>query len=240
MDRERALLRPHPQPPLPRGGRGVSRARTCLEGMKARSCLHQAAAALGHATIALSRLSGSGGRTGVRAYQRAACPCSRIRCGRGAPASALLCRTAVPLSALTPSPSPTLWARGVGAHGGAPCCAFPLSRLAGEGDKGGEGNKARLPVHACTGENSPRCRDSVPNRCTLVRFVSLSRGAGEGERAAPLAHFVGEEPGLRATKLLNPREIAPNSPRIAPSPLDIRAKMCYTIDVNGATPEEPP
>jgi len=51
---------------------------------------------------------------------------------------------------------------------------------------------------------------------------------------------VGEEPGLRATKLLNPREIAPNSPRIAPSPLDIRAKMCYTIDVNGATPEDPP
>ena len=108
------------------------------------------------------------------------------------------------------------------------------------GDKGGEGNKARLPVHACTGENSPRCRDSVPNRCTLVRFVSLSRGAGEGERAAPLAHFVGEEPGLRATKLLNPREIAPNSPRIAPSPLDIRAKMCYTMHVIGATSEEPP
>ena len=115
--------------------------------------------------------------------------------------------------------------------------SVPLSRLAGEGDKGGEGNKARLPVHACTGENSPRCRDSVPNRCTLVRFVSLSRGAGEGERAAPLAHFVGEEPGLRATKLLNPRKIPLNFPRIAPSPLDIRAKMCYTIDVNGATPE---
>jgi UDP-3-O-[3-hydroxymyristoyl] N-acetylglucosamine deacetylase len=33
-------------------------------------------------------------------------------------------------SALTPSPSPTAWERGVG---------FPLSRLAGEGDKGGEG-----------------------------------------------------------------------------------------------------
>ena len=45
---------------------------------------------------------------------------------------------------------------------------------------------------------------------------------------------------MRATKLLNPREIAPNFPRIAPSPLDIRAKMCYTIDVNGATPEDPP
>ena len=29
--------------------------------------------------------------------------------------------------------------RGVGAHGGAPCCAFPLARPAGEGDTGGEG-----------------------------------------------------------------------------------------------------
>ena len=58
-----------------------------------------------------------------------------------------------------------------------------------------------------------------------------------GQRAAPLAHFVGEEPGLRATKLLNPRKIPLNFPRIAPSPLDIRAKMCYTIDVIGATPE---
>jgi len=37
--------------------------------------------------------------------------------------------------------------------------------------------------------------------------------------------------------MLNPREIAPNSPRIAPSPLDIRAKMCYTMDVIGANPE---
>jgi len=41
--------------------------------------------------------------------------------------------------ALTPSPSPTQWERGVGAHGGAP----PRS-IAGEGDKGGEGNPALL------------------------------------------------------------------------------------------------
>jgi Rod binding domain-containing protein len=41
--------------------------------------------------------------------------------------------------ALTPSPSPTAWERGVGAHGGAP----PRS-IAGEGDKGGEGNPALL------------------------------------------------------------------------------------------------
>ena len=54
-------------------------------------------------------------------------------------------------NALTPSPSPTGWERGVGAHGGAPCCAFPLSRLAGEGDKGGEGDKAPLPSEAQSG-----------------------------------------------------------------------------------------
>ncbi|MCL6536722.1 MAG: FAD:protein FMN transferase [Armatimonadetes bacterium] len=53
--------------------------------------------------------------------------------------------------ALTPSPSPTGWERGVGAHGGAPCGAFPLSRLAGEGDKGGEGGKAPMPSEAQSG-----------------------------------------------------------------------------------------
>ncbi len=58
-----------------------------------------------------------------------------------------------PLFALTPSPSPTLWERGVGARGSAPCSAFPLSRPAGEGDKGGEGKKARLPVHAHAGKS---------------------------------------------------------------------------------------
>ena len=31
-------------------------------------------------------------------------------------------------------------------------CAFPLSREAGEGDKGGEGKKACLPVHARAGK----------------------------------------------------------------------------------------
>ena len=41
-----------------------------------------------------------------------------------------LCAGRARFFALTLSPSPTLWARGVGAHGGAPCCAFPLSREA--------------------------------------------------------------------------------------------------------------
>ena len=36
-------------------------------------------------------------------------------------------------SALTPSPSPTLWERGVGTNGGSPSDVLPLSREAGEG-----------------------------------------------------------------------------------------------------------
>jgi hypothetical protein len=69
-----------------------------------------------------------------------------------------------------PHPQPLSYAVGEGSR------AFPLSREAGEGDKGGEGNTARLPVHACAGKNSPCCRDSVPNRRTLVsscRFPPL-------------------------------------------------------------------
>jgi thiamine biosynthesis lipoprotein len=61
--------------------------------------------------------------------------------------------------ALTPSPSPTERERGAEAaltpspspterEGGA---KFPLSRLAGEGDKGGEGDKAPLPSEAQSG-----------------------------------------------------------------------------------------
>ena len=38
--------------------------------------------------------------------------------------------------ALTPSPSPTLWERGAGAHSGAPCCAFSLETR-GVGAHGG-------------------------------------------------------------------------------------------------------
>jgi hypothetical protein len=46
--------------------------------------------------------------------------------------------------ALTPSPSPTGWERGVGAHGGAPCRCFPPRPLAGEGDIGGEGSALQI------------------------------------------------------------------------------------------------
>jgi len=86
-------------------------------------------------------------------------------------------------SALTPSPSPTMWERGEPsadmfgvlkrqlqhqAEAALPHSTIPLSRLAGEGDKGGEGKKARLPAHASAGGNRPCRSDSVPNRCTLI------------------------------------------------------------------------
>ena len=47
-----------------------------------------------------------------------------------------LCARRARFFALTPSPSPTAWERGVGAHGGAPCSAFPLSRRRERGTKG--------------------------------------------------------------------------------------------------------
>ena len=60
----------------------------------------------------------------------------------------------------------TAWARGVGAHGGAPYCAFPLARPAGEGDKGGEGKYPlqNLPVPADnrTRTELPGVRRDVP------------------------------------------------------------------------------
>jgi len=43
---------------------------------------------------------------------------------------------------------------------------IPLSRLAGEGDTGGEGKKVRLPLHACAWKTAPAsatpCRTVVP------------------------------------------------------------------------------
>ena len=120
-----------------------------------------------------------------------------------------------PLFALTPSPSPTLWERGVGARGSAPCSAFPLSREAGEGDKGGEGNTARLPVHACAGKNSPCCRDSVPSRCTLVsscRFPLRAEGTERAHSSVPLAkrgepkgggQFIGSDCAIRIKPVRN-------------------------------------
>jgi hypothetical protein len=66
-----------------------------------------------------------------------------------------------------PHPQPLSHSVGEGCRG-ARRCVPPLPQ-AGEGDKGGEGNTAHLPVHACAGKNSPCFKDFVPNRCTLTR-----------------------------------------------------------------------
>ena len=85
------------------------------------------------------------------------------------------------LFALTPSPSPTMWERGEPsadmfgvlkrqlqhqAEAALPHSTLPLSREAGEGDKEGEGNTARLPVHARAEKIAPAsailCRTDVP------------------------------------------------------------------------------
>ena len=98
-----------------------------------------------------------------------------------------LCAGRARFFALTPSPSPTAWERGVGAHGSAPCSAFPLSRRAGEGDTGGEGNTARLPVHACAGKIAPAsailCRTDVP---------LPAKGVRAKRRACLLTHPLGK------------------------------------------------
>jgi len=65
---------------------------------------------------------------------------------------------------------PLSHAVGAGCRGARRCALQRVPPLpqAGEGDKGGEGKKARLPVHACAGNNSPCFKDFVPNRCTLI------------------------------------------------------------------------
>ena len=93
--------------------------------------------------------------------------------------------------ALTPSPSPTLWERGVGAYGG----AFPLARPAGEGDTGGEGKKARLPIHAYAGKIAPAsailCRSDVPLSALKEQVFSRTVGMAGGTPAFPASRVLG-------------------------------------------------
>ena len=70
----------------------------------------------------------------------------------------------------SPHPQPLSHAVGAGCRGARRCALqrVPHPPPAREGDKGGEGNTVRLPVHACAGKNSPCFKDFVPNRCTLI------------------------------------------------------------------------
>jgi len=80
-----------------------------------------------------------------------------------------------------PHPQPLSHCVGEGCRGARRCALQRVPPLpqAGEGDKGGEGNTAHLPVHACAGKNSPCFKDFVPNRCTLTRGDT----GGEDKRA---------------------------------------------------------
>ena len=74
-----------------------------------------------------------------------------------------------------PHPQPLSHSVGEGCRGARRCALQRVPPLpqAGEGDTGGEGNTAHLPVHACAGKNSPCFKDFVPNRCTLTRRAGV-------------------------------------------------------------------
>ena len=99
----------------------------------------------------------------------------------------------------------TLTRRGVGADGGAPCGAFPLSRLAGEGDNGGEGDKAPLPSEAQSG-----WRVRLPNGSETLLCDAALAVAGDTEQ-----YF--EVNGVRYGHIIDPRTgyPAPSRPPVA-------------------------
>jgi hypothetical protein len=145
--RERTLFRPHPQPLSHSVGEG--RRAQCFWSAEAPASAW-AEASLPHSIIPLSRQCFWSAEAPASAWAEASLPHSIIPLSRQCFWSA-----EAPASA---------WA-----EASLPHSIIPLSREAGEGDKGGEGNTVRLPVHARAGKNSPRFKDFVPNRCTLTR-----------------------------------------------------------------------
>jgi len=120
--------------------------------------------------------------------------------------------------ALTPSPSPTLWERGAARQrfwsaeasasaSGGSCASALHNHSVGAGCRG---------ARWCALRFLPR--SSVANRRTLI---SLKHGA--------------VEPRTR-NHAKSPRN-CPKFPQNRPFPLDIRAKVCYTMHVIGANPE---
>jgi hypothetical protein len=88
--------------------------------------------------------------------------------------------------ALTPSPSPTGWERGVGAHGGAPCSAFPLSRLRERGIKGVRAIQRTCWFTLALGKIAPASKTSCRTVVPLPAHPQpLSHRVGEGYTRIP-------------------------------------------------------
>ncbi len=98
-----------------------------------------------------------------------------------------LCAGRARFFALTPSPSPTLWERGVGAHGGAPCSAFPLSRRRERGTKGVRAIQRTCWFTLALGKIAPASKTSCR---TVVPLPGGTQGVRTKERAclAATAH----------------------------------------------------
>jgi ATP-dependent helicase/nuclease subunit A len=88
------------------------------------------------------------------------------------------------LLALTPSPSPTGWERGVGANGGSP---FPLARPAGEGDQGGEGNQISLATLDDLRALIGQLREQNPNAARTLESLLAAFDPALEQRARDIA-----------------------------------------------------
>jgi ATP-dependent helicase/nuclease subunit A len=88
------------------------------------------------------------------------------------------------LLALTPSPSPTGWERGVGANGGSP---FPLARPAGEGDQGGEGNQISLATLDDLRALIGQLREQNPNAARTLESLLATFDPALEQRARAIA-----------------------------------------------------
>ena len=117
---------------------------------------------------------------GVGAHGGATCsafPLARLR-ARGTKGVRVhrlssLCVGLARFFALTPSPSPTRWERGVGAHGGATCSAFPLTRGRERGTKGVRGIQCACPFTLALGKIAPASKTSCQ---TVVPLPDLKEG----------------------------------------------------------------
>jgi ATP-dependent exoDNAse (exonuclease V) beta subunit len=88
------------------------------------------------------------------------------------------------LLALTPSPSPTGWERGVGANGGSP---FPLACPAREGDQGGEGNQISLATLDDLRALIGQLREQNPNAARTLESLLAAFDPALEQRARDIA-----------------------------------------------------